>query len=212
VIAAASAALVAALAAGAVHVRRDHEWSHGGDKVKVTVETELATEATFPDVTSRLGVPAGEATAVLAAGQSVVVRVTWSGATNGGRFQLVALDGRVTPPRVLAADSGQVSDGTTGSNWASAYDVLPDHYDWLADVAPENHTDTYGMNSMPTAAVGAPATPTGTATAWFHQPGDNPLPFRDPTQVVIALIKVDKSGDVRWAKRVAGQPPASSKK
>ena len=38
---------------------------------------------------------------------------------------------------------------------------------------------------------------------WFRQWGDGPIPFADAQRdIVLALIYVDDSGEVRWARRV----------
>jgi len=109
---------------------------------------------------------------------------------------LLALDGRLAPPRPLAADGGWNSEGGAGSNWASAYEKLAGHYDWLAGV-----TET---KDLPTAAVDAPATETGTPTAWFRQWGDGRIPIADAGRdIVVALVYV-AGGEVRWARRISG--------
>jgi hypothetical protein len=118
---------------------------------------------------------------------------------------LLALDGRVTPPGPLAADGGWNSEGATGSNWAGAYETLAQRYDWLDGVAEANYTDVNGMTDFPTAAVDAPANEAGTATAWFRQWGDGPIPFADAKRDIgVALIYGDDSGEVRWARRIFG--------
>ncbi|MEU4622084.1 hypothetical protein AB0G04_19230 [Actinoplanes sp. NPDC023801] len=61
------------------------------------------------------------------------------------------------------------------------------------------------MTHFPTAAVSAPATETGTATAWFHQWGEGLIPFTDPGRdIMVALIHVDGRGEARWARRIFG--------
>lgn len=201
-IAGVSAVVVAALVFSVLHLRRDNEWAHGGDDVRVTVDTEVASQSTFAATIERLGAPADRSTMRVTAGQVVVVRVSWTGASGTGSFQVVALDNRVTPPRLLPADGGWASDGETGSNWAGAYEVLADKYDWLADAA---------TPARDTAAVGAPATAAGSVTAWFRPTSENALPFQDADRdIVVALIKVDDSGDVRWARQISGQRPTTS--
>lgn len=189
-----------------LRVQREREWADGGDRLTVHVEVSLATQDTFEDVAVRLGAPPRTATRLHSASQSVVVRVRWSASAHSdGSFQLLALDGRVTPPRPLAADGGWNSEGATGSNWAGAYETLAQHYDWLAGVAEANYTDVNGMTNFPTAAVDAPATEAGTATAWFRQWGDGPIPFADAKRdIVVALSYVDDGGEVRWARRIFG--------
>jgi hypothetical protein len=79
------------------------------------------------------------------------------------------------------------------------------HYDWLGGVAEANYTDVNGVTNFPTAAVFAPAAEAGTATAWFRQWGDGPIPFADAKRdIVVALVYVGDSGEVRWARRIFG--------
>ena len=205
----ASVAVAAVLVVAGVvllRVQREREWAHGGDRLTVHGEVALAAQDTFEDVAVRLGAPPGKATRVQSADQSVVVQVGWSGSPHSeGSFELIALDGRVTPPRPLAADGGWNSEGATGSNWASAYEALAEQYDWLDGVAGANYTDANGLTNFPTAAVDAPATEAGTVTAWFRQWSDGPIPFADPKRdVVVALVYCDDSGEVRWARRIFG--------
>lgn len=154
----------------------------------------------------RLGAPPRTATRFHSADQTVVVQVRWSASAHSdGSFQLIALDGRVTPPRPLAADGGWNAEGATGSSWGSAYEVLAQRYEWLAGMAESNYTDPNGIHTFPTPAVRAPAASAGTVTAWFRQWGDGPIPFTDTERdIVVALFYVDGGGEVRWAKRVFG--------
>jgi hypothetical protein len=202
------AATVLLVVAGVVvlRVQREREWGQGGDRLTAQVEVALATQDTFDDVAVRLGVPPGEATRFQGADQSVVVQVRWSGSSHsGGSFELIVLDGRVTPPRPLAADAGWTSQGGTGSNWAGAYAALAEHYDWLGGTAEADFIDGNGVSDFQATAVGAPAAAAGTATAWFRQWGAGPIPFADANRgVIVALIYVDDGGEVRWAKRIFG--------
>lgn len=189
-----------------LQVRREREWAGGGDGLAVDVEVALATGDTFDGVVVRLGAPPNRATRLNSADQSVVLRVRWSGASSaGGSFELIALDKRLHPPRPLAAEGGWTADGATGTNWAGAYEVLAERYDWLRGVAEADHTDATGTTFFPTAAVGAPATAAGTVTAWFRQWGEGPIPLTDPARdLVVALVHVDDGGEVRWARRIFG--------
>jgi hypothetical protein len=203
----AAVVVVAAVAAAVtVRVRREREWVHGGDVLKAEVEVIVATPDTFDDVAVRLSVPPGEATAMPGAGQSVVVRVRWSGLPpSGGFLELLVLDGRVSPPLPLAADGGWNAAGGTGTQWSSAYETLAEHYGWLGGVARALHTDADGVNHLPNAAVHAGTGRSGTVTGWFHQWADRPVPLADPhREVVVALVNVDDHGEVRWARRVFG--------
>lgn len=205
VIASVTAAAVLVVAGVAlVRVQREREWAHGGDGLAVEVEVALATQDTFEGVAVRLGAPPHTATRLHNAGQPVVVRVRWSASAHSeGSFQLIALDGRLTPPRPLAADGGWNSEGATGSGWGSAYEVLAQRYEWLEGVAEGNYTDVNGMSTLPTPAVSAPAAEAGTVTAWFRQWGDGRIPFADAERdIVVALVHVDGSGEVRWARSI----------
>jgi hypothetical protein len=114
---AAVAVVVVLVVAGVVVLRvlREREWAHGSDRLTVQVDVALATQDTFEGVVVRLGTPPGRATRLHSAAQSVVVRVRWSASSpSHGSYELIALDGRVTPPRPLAADGGGNSEGATG--------------------------------------------------------------------------------------------------
>ena len=207
IVAVSAVAVTAGLAGvGLSHVQREREWAHGGDGLAVDVAVAVATDKTFDDVVVRLGAPPGVATRWQEAEQSVVVRVNWSGfALSDGHFELITLDGRVSPPRPLAADGGWNAEGSTGSNWAGAYEALAQRYDWLGGIVQADYTGIDGMTEFPTAAVDARATTSGTATAWFRQWEDGSIPFGDPArEIVVAVVHVDDSGEVRWAKRAFG--------
>ena len=203
-IAGVAGALVAASAVTAttVNAQRRHEWAHGGDALKVQLEVSIATPQTFDSIAAHLGAPPGAATRNPHAKQSVVVRVRWSEQTHADHsLQLMVLDGRLTPPRPLAADAGWNSAGSTGSQWSSNYASLAQHYDWLAGMAA---TDTDSQARGPSPAVDAGTGPEGTATGWFWQWENDPIPFPDPAQaVIVALVDVDNAGEVRWARRIS---------
>jgi hypothetical protein len=202
-IAAAGVAAVAVATTVTVREVRQHEWAHGGDALTATAEITLATKDTFEATVTRMGVPAGQATRYVDFEQTIVAHVAWSGGPPGDTLAMILLDGRVTPPRPLAAEGTWSRGEMTGSQWAGAYEVLPDHYDYLAGVASALHTDDLGLNRMPSAAVDGGSSDGGTVTAWFHQWGDGPIPFTDPSrEIVVALVDQDSGGEVRWARRV----------
>ncbi|HEX5598542.1 MAG TPA: hypothetical protein VFX61_21365 [Micromonosporaceae bacterium] len=203
---AAAVALVLYAVVAVLKVQRDREWAHGGDDVKVHVEVALTTEDTFEDVVVRLGAPPGETTRYIGAEQTIVVQASWTDSPyDSGWFQLLVLDKRVVPPRPLAVDGGWNANGPTGSNWASAYEVLAEQYEWLRGVSSANFTDASGVSTFRTAAVDAPATTAGTMTAWFWQWGDGQIPLAEvTTEVMVVLFYVDDSGEVRWARRSLG--------
>jgi hypothetical protein len=202
----AAVVLVVAGTAVFLRVQREREWAHGGDQLSVHAEVVLTTQDTFESVVVGFGVPPGEATRVEDADQTVVVQVRWSGSPySDGSFELIALDRRVFPPRPLAADGGWTSEGGTGSDWAGAYEALAQHYDWLSGTAEANYTDVNDETEFPSAAVGAPATESGTMTAWFRQWSEGQIPFTDPArEIAVALFYVDDKGEVQWARRIFG--------
>ncbi|WP_203791601.1 hypothetical protein [Paractinoplanes rishiriensis] len=169
------------------------------------MQVRLANPQTFGAVAVQLGVPFGASTHNPAVQQFVVVRVQWSGnPRQSDSLQLLVLDGRLTPPRPLAADAGWNSAGKTGSLWSTAYESLAEHYDWLAGVAAANYTDTAGRSRLPAAAVHAGTGHAGTVTGWYWQWGDDPIDFSDPHEVIVALVDVDDAGEIRWARRISG--------
>ncbi|GIF01911.1 hypothetical protein [Paractinoplanes rishiriensis] len=205
--------------AGILHVRREREWAHGGAGIDVSVDAVVATAQTFDDTVVRFGVPPGEAVRYVGAAQSLVVRVRWSGVQPaGGWFQVMVLDKRVNPGRLLTVDSSWSSEGASGGNWAGTYEILAERYDWLGGVAEELYVDADGWNHQPTAAASAPATESGTMTAWYRQirrgqhprhgepqPPDDTIPITDPAKdTLVAMVFVDEEGEVRWARRIFG--------
>ena len=215
-LAAALVLLVASTVGVVLKVRRDHEWAHGGDRMVVTVQTLLANPQSFRDAIAALGVPALESSG-LAQAQAVVAKVTWSGwMPDDGHFQLVALDRRTSPPRVLAGDGGWTSvevvgnpSGQLDSGWVSSYDnVLAEHYDWLAGL--QARYDAVPFVTM-SPGVLVPAKPSGTATVWFTVPESFPA-LTDQSNIIIGMIYfagpsltgVTLEEHIRWARRIHG--------
>ncbi|GAB4057288.1 hypothetical protein [Catellatospora paridis] len=206
------AAVLAIAVAGAVgvllKVQRDREWVHGGDDVDVLVDLRLADHETFDATIVMFGGPNRHQTGAPPGSQALVVRATWSEAPsdNGHHYTLIALDKRVSPPRLLGANGAWVAGGGpegTGSHWSSAYTELAEHYDWLAKTAMV--TGERGV-SFPGSAIAAPALSSGALVAtWFTDTADGRPPLTDPlTEVLIALVYADDDGEVRWAKRIFG--------
>ncbi|GAA1364288.1 hypothetical protein [Catellatospora chokoriensis] len=206
------ATVLAIAVAGAVgvllKVQRDREWAHGGDDVDVVVDLRLAGNETFDATVVMLGGPSRHQTGAPLGTQALVVRASWSEAPsdNGHHYALIALDKRVSPPRLLGANGAWVVGGApegTGSHWSSAYTELAEHYDWLARTAMV--TDERGV-SFPGSAIIAPALSSAALVAtWFTDTADGRPPLADPqAEVLIALVYVDDDGEVRWAKRIFG--------
>lgn len=203
------AAVVVALGVGSVvavafKVRRDREWAHGGDALTAQIQLRLADAQSLPAAAVALGYPADEPVLLPSEfPQSVVVRVQWRGpAHRGGSYQLIVLDKRLTPPRPLPVYGGWNANGGTGSNWAGAYEKLAEQYDWLAGTA--SVQDATGGWTSVGQAVDAPATDPGALTAIFLVPPGDPPVTDTAAHLLVSLFYVDDSGEVRWARRVAG--------
>ena len=77
--------------------------------------------------------------------------------------------------------------------------MLPDHYSWLAGVAPE-HTDAGWTDSAEALSVAAHGTGSAELT---YRPGRDDLPITRPAEdLLLAMFFVDDEGEVRWARRV----------
>jgi hypothetical protein len=107
----------------------------------------------------------------------------------GSWYQLVRWTAG-TPGGALRPVGGWNVDGDAGSNWASAYEALSEHYPWLAGLA-------RALRDVRRGRAGGRA---GSLTALFQaRPG---LPMRNSNDVVVVVFLVDGDGEVRWAKRL----------
>ncbi|NLU77598.1 hypothetical protein HCA58_04145 [Micromonospora sp. HNM0581] len=197
---------IAVLATVDRYVDREREWAHGGDQVAVTVEAVLPEPDQVADSVVAFGWPEPVDSVIGDPDrQSVVLRLRWSGPTRKGHYQVILLDSRMEPARVVQPYSGWDAAGGTGFNWAGAYDVLADRYPWLADTATREEPDgTFGTPGN-VGAVGTRATADGSLIAVFRLvPGA--VPLTDPSRLAVAFCYVAPDGDVRWAKRVPVLP------
>ncbi|WBB54094.1 hypothetical protein [Verrucosispora sp. WMMD573] len=198
---------VAVLATVDRYVDREREWTRGGDQVTVTVEAVLPEPDQVAGAAVDFGWPEPVDNVIGTTDrQSVVLRLRWSGPHRKGHYQVILLDGRVAPARVVQPYAGWDADGDTGSNWAGAYDVLAERYGWLADTAAREEPDGTFTTPPNVGAVGTRATADGGLVAVFRLLPDA-LPMTDPSRLVVAFCYVDPDGDVRWAKRIP-VPPA----
>ncbi|MBL7258980.1 hypothetical protein JKJ07_32170 [Actinoplanes sp. LDG1-01] len=133
--------------------------------------------------------------ALAPAQQTVLVEVDWNRGGLTGELGVIALDGRVTPPTLLAVAGSWTGQGDSGSTWLAAYNELAGRYDWLRGIG--DHTTSPD-------AVTVPATTSGGLRAWMYQPTSGAAPFTSPDQIVVALIRVDRSGNAQWARRIKG--------
>lgn len=193
-IVAAAAAAVLVLIAGIVllRVQRDREWAHGGDDLAVDVEVALADRQTFAGTVARFGVPAGAATAG-ADEQYVITRVRRAGSPGvGGRFVLLMVDKRVTPPGRLNGRGGWDGQQNPGFHWEGVYQPLSERYEWLRGFAADS-----GVSAVEAAG--------DSSVAYFVPRRDGAMPITDPArEVAIALVHLDRDNEVRWARRIYG--------
>ncbi|MDG4796686.1 hypothetical protein [Micromonospora sp. WMMD1082] len=198
---------VAVLATVDRFVEREREWAGGGDQVAVTVEARLPEPDQVPATAAALGWPDAEnQVRGDPENQSVVLRLRWSGPSRVGRYQVILLDGRDTPARVVRPYAGWDAAGGTGYNWAGTYEVLAERYSWLAGTASRVTPDGSVTAPPDAGAVGTRALGDGSLVAVFRL-GPRALPLDDPSRLVVAFCYVDPDGDVRWAKQVL-VPPA----
>ncbi|MEV4714773.1 hypothetical protein [Micromonospora sp. NPDC049374] len=198
--------MVAVLATVDRYVDREREWTHGGDQVAVTVEAVLPEPDQVADAVVAVGWPEPADNVIGDPDrQSVVLRLSWSGPSRQGHYQVILLDGRVEPARVVRPYTGWDAEGGTGSNWAGAYDVLAERYPWLADTATREEPEGTFTTPDNVGAVGTRAIADGSLIAVFRlAPGA--LPLTDPARLVVAFCYVGPDGDVRWAKQVPVPP------
>ncbi|GIJ24002.1 hypothetical protein [Micromonospora lutea] len=191
---------VAVLATVDMFVEREREWARGGDQVAVTVEAHLPEPEQVAGVAAAFGWP--DAVNVIGEPdhQSVVLHLRWSGPPREGHYQVILLDGRVVPARVLPPYGGWDAAGATGFNWAGAYEVLAERYDWLADTAPRETPDG-SVTSGDHGAIGTRARAEGSLVAVFRL-DPHALPLDETSHLVVAFCYVEPDGEVRWAKRV----------
>ena len=194
--------LIVALVVGftwASHQRRDDEWSHGGDKVKVGARIEVTDAAGFGDALDAAGGTRNGA--IVGVQQGFVVNVTWTGPREaGGYYQFVLLDDRVAPARPVRPGSGSAGGERVTLGWDGRYEVLHQRYPWLAATAARQLPD--GSSTDSTEALGVPAKDRGSATLAFYDLEDA-NPVTDPAHdLELAMFLVDSGGEVRWARKI----------
>ena len=178
--------------------RRDQEWQHGGDPVTAQARVIATAPSGFGDALVAVGETPEPG--VSSAEQMYVVHVSWEGSPDSdGSYQFILLDGRLSPPKPIAG-YGAWSDGSDeGANWSGAYEVLPDHYSWLAGTASRHTADGWTNDSD---ALGVSAGRSGQANLAFML-GRDDLPTAQPAEdLLLAMVFVADDGDVRWAKQV----------
>ncbi|MEV6693022.1 hypothetical protein AB0M35_16270 [Micromonospora sp. NPDC051196] len=186
---------------------REREWEQGGAVVQVTVEAFLPTAGQVADLTAAHGWRNGAAVTGNPQNQSVLVRLSWSGPARPGSYQVILLDTRTNPARVVRPHSGWDAAGSTGFNWDDEYEMLSQRYDWLAGTAARPWSSDSLTTPDNLGAVGTHATSAGSLVALF-QMGMGAEPLTDPTHLLVAFCHVDADGEVRWAKRVPVTPAA----
>ncbi|GIJ77469.1 hypothetical protein SAMN05443287_11285 [Micromonospora phaseoli] len=201
------AATVAVLATVDRFREREREWRSGGDAVTVTVEALLPEPDQVSDLAAAHGSRnAGKTVVGDPDDQSVLLRLHWSGPSQQGSYQVILLDNRDLPARVLRPIVGWDATGGTGFNWASSYEVLAERYDWLAGAAARPWSSDSLRTPDNLGAVGTRAVADGNLVALFRM-GVGAAPLTDPSHLVVAFCYVEADGEVRWAKQVP-VPPA----
>ncbi|GIJ27650.1 hypothetical protein Vqi01_28120 [Micromonospora qiuiae] len=183
------------------HARqRESERGASPDAITVTVEAMLPQPDQVADLAAaygwRDGVIGGDP-----ANQSVLLRLRWSGPRQPGTYQVILLDNRVTPPRVVRPIDGWDATGSTGTNWAGSYERLAERYDWLAGLGPRPESSDSLRTPDNFGAVGTRAVADGSLVALFRM-GVGAAPLTDPSHLLVAFCHIDPTGTLRWAKPV----------
>ncbi|RIV36899.1 hypothetical protein [Micromonospora radicis] len=198
-------ALVAATVAVLATVDRlreqERDWERSEAAVAVTAEALLPAPGQVADLTAAHGWRDGAAVTGEPGNQSVLLRLSWSGPGQQGSYQVILLDTRTDPARVIRPHSGWDAAGSTGFNWAGAYEVLAQRYDWLAGTAARPWSSDSLTAPDNLGAVGTRATAAGSLVALFRM-GVGAEPLTDPSHLVVAFCRVGADGEIRWAKRV----------
>jgi hypothetical protein len=177
---------------------RGQEWEHGGDALSASAEVRLAGQADVGTASAAFGLKDVTMAAGIAK-QAAIVRVRWTGPDDGGSYAFMALDRRVNRPLPLRVFAGwDAASGGTGSHWDGRYEVLSQHYPWLAGTASVQTGSGWTDTSQ---AVGTPAAATGSLTAIFLV-DDGQLPITAPRDVLVTVIHTDEDNEVRWAKQI----------
>ena len=180
--------------------QRDDEWAHGGDDIDVTAQIQATTPQDYPDALEALGVRREPAYPRVS--QMYLVKVSWTGAPTGGYYAFVLLDGRLSPPEPLGGSGSWGVDGSGGGgpHWDSSYEALSEHYPWLAGTASVRNTDdSYSMDND--ALSLAPAAD-GEGVLSFYLPKAGIPTVRPEDDLLLAMVRTDDDGEVRWARKV----------
>lgn len=209
----AAAILAVVVALGCLGLADQHrEVAHNdNDDLSVTKQLRATDLSGLSDAVTALGGPPDKPPDLPGVCQAVVLRLDWTGPERDGRYHVVVLDNRVSPPRPLLAYVGWTGRDASGAfqpadvgDWTEAQDALAERYVWLAEVdsAPEP-TGEEAAGALPTTqVVSAPATADGTITAVFLVTDDQ-TPFTDvEREALVVLFHVDGAGEVRWARSV----------
>ncbi|MEU6021346.1 hypothetical protein [Micromonospora sp. NPDC047134] len=184
------------------HARqRQREHNASPEAVTVTVEAMLPQPDQVADLAAAYGWRDGSAPVEDPDDQSVLLRLRWSGPGQPGTYQVILLDNRLDPPRVVPPTGGWDATGSTGFNWAGSYETLAGRYDFLAGAVsrPESSDSLRTPDNL--GAVSTRAVAEGDLVALF-QMGPAAALLTDPADLLVALCYVDPTGTPRWAKPV----------
>ena len=135
--------------------------------------------------------------------QSFVVELSWHGSPGSdGSYAFLMLDGRLSPPKPLRTAGAWGADGATRGGWDGRFGALSEHYPWLGRTASRHNED--GTFSDTAEALYLPVGPQGEGRGVlsFYLPKPE-LPTSSPEDdLVLAMVRIDEEGEVRWARRV----------
>ncbi|HKE65012.1 MAG TPA: hypothetical protein VKB59_10245 [Micromonosporaceae bacterium] len=176
---------------------RKAEWAHGGDGVTLAADLRLTDQRSFAETVAALGGPPNQQTGDTS---DLVVRVRWSGPdsrAHDGYYDFVVLS-RSGGPTLQPSDSWAAGVDLGGFGWAGSFDVLSEHYPWLAGTSDVPVGDGSVTNNS--AETGVAAAAAGSVTIVFA--GEDLA--ADPgamNRVVVGVFYV-RDGEVRWAKQI----------
>lgn len=181
--------------------QRSEEWAHGGDDVAVTAQVRATDRADYPAALTAAGVE--EEPAYPRSRQSFVVEVSWHGSSGSdGSYAFLMLDGRLSPPKPLGAAAVWSDDGATGPGWDGRYGALAEHYPWLARTAAVRTAGGSFRDSAEALLLHDSPQGEGRGVLSFYLPKPE-LPTSSPEDdLILAMVRIDEEGEVRWARRV----------
>src|SRR5262245_50863605 len=174
-------------------IDRNAEWAHGGDRVTLAADLRLTDEASYADTVAALGGPADQQTADTA---DLVVRVRWSGPNNrahDGYYEFVVLSRSGGP--TLQPSEGWIDGADVGGfGWGGSFDVLSEHYPWLAGTRYVPTSNGSVTNNPLATGVAAAASGSLTIALMADDLAGDPAAL---DRVVVGVFYI-RDAEVRW--------------